>query len=80
MTLTCIACGMPMEKPEQHAMGDTSKDYCLHCARPDGSMRSYDEAVSGMTVFMMNSQGLAEEPARVAVVQMMSHLPAWKGR
>lgn len=39
MTATeCISCGMPMGKPEDHAMGDPDKDYCLHCARPDGAM------------------------------------------
>ncbi len=80
MTPTCIACGMPMPKPEQHAMGDTDKPYCLHCARPDGTMRSYDEAVIGMTAFMMNSQGLDEMSARAAVAKLLSELPAWKDR
>lgn len=75
---TCIACGMPMTKPEDHAMGDPSRDYCLHCARPDGTMRSYEEALEGMTAFMMRSQGLAESAARAAVVQALSRLPAWK--
>jgi hypothetical protein len=77
---TCIACGMPMQKPEDFAMGDTGKDYCLHCASPDGSMRSYEETLEGMTMFMMRSQGLAEAPAREAVKQMMARLPAWKDR
>ncbi len=80
MSTTCISCGMPMGKPEQFAMGDTSKDYCVHCARPDGAMKSYDEALQGMTMFMMQSQGLAEGPAREAVKQMMARLPAWSGR
>ncbi len=79
MPTTCISCGMPMAKPEQFAMADTSKDYCVHCARPDGSMKSYDEALHGMTMFMMHSQGLAEGPAREAVKQMMARLPAWSG-
>ena len=33
----CISCGMPMEKAEDFPFGDTTKDYCVHCARPDGS-------------------------------------------
>ncbi len=77
---TCIACGMPMTSPEQHAGGDSGKDYCVHCARPDGSMKSYEEALEGMTAFMMSSQGLAWGPAREAVKQMMARLPAWSGR
>ena len=80
MPPTCIAFGMPMQRPEDHAMGDTAKAYCLHCARPDGTMRSYDEAVAGMTQFMMRSHGLARQPAREAVVRMLSRLPAWKDR
>jgi hypothetical protein len=80
MSTTCISCGMPMTEPAQFALGDTSKDYCVHCARPDGSMRSYQEALHGMTQFMMRSQGLAEEPAREAVKQMMARLPAWSER
>lgn len=39
----CIACGMPMAEPSEFACGDTTKDYCVHCARPDGSMQSFEE-------------------------------------
>ncbi len=74
----CIACGMPMEKPEDHALGNVTRSYCLHCARPDGSMRSYEEAVAGMSQFMMRSQGLDENAAREAVIAIMKKLPAWK--
>lgn len=41
-------------------------------------MRSYEEALEGVTRFMMRAQGLAEGPAREAVAQLMAHLPAWK--
>lgn len=80
MTKTCISCGMPMEKTEQFASGDPTKGYCVHCARPDGSMRSYEEALAGMTAFMVQSQGLDEGAAREAVLQMMARLPAWRDR
>ncbi len=78
MEKTCIACGMPMTKDEDFPQGDMSKGWCVHCAHEDGSMRSYDETLEGMTQFMMKSQGLAQEPARNAVKEMMSRLPAWK--
>lgn len=78
MSEICIACGMPMEKPEDHALGSVTKPYCLHCACPDGSMRSYEEAVAGMSQFMMRSQGLDENAAREAVIAIMKKLPAWK--
>jgi hypothetical protein len=75
---TCIACGMPMEKPELHASGDVDKDWCIHCARQDGSMRSYDECLVGMTGFIVKSQGLDEGAAREMAKTMMAQLPAWK--
>jgi len=61
-TKRCIACGMPMLTPQEFAMGDPTKDYCVHCARPDGSMQSYDEKLASMTAFIVKTQGLAEGP------------------
>lgn len=78
MQMTCISCGMPMTEPGHHAMSDPSKEYCIHCAKEDGSMRSYDETLAGMTHLMVNSQGMTEEAARNAVKEMMAKLPAWK--
>ncbi len=75
---TCIACGMPMAKPEDHAMGDVSKDYCVHCARPDGTMQSYSEKLKSMTGFIMGTQGFDEKAARAAAKEMMAKLPAWR--
>ena len=74
----CIACGMPMEKPEDHAMGDVSKNYCLHCCKENGEMRNYEETLAGMSVFLMTSQGLTEDAARKMAAEGMSRLPAWK--
>lgn len=75
---TCIACGMPMEKAEQFAKGDTSLDYCAYCAKPDGSMRNYDETLEGMTQFMVRTQGVDEGVARTAAAEAMAKLPAWQ--
>ncbi len=74
----CIACGMPLSAPEDHAMGDPSKDYCVHCARPDGTMVSREEARLGLTAFMVKTQGIDEAAALQAVDQLMAELPAWK--
>lgn len=79
-TKTCIACGMPMVKPEEFAMGDVTKDYCIHCARPDGTMQSYDEKLESLTRFIVRTQGLDEGAARSGAAAMMARLPAWKGR
>ncbi|MCL2320007.1 MAG: zinc ribbon domain-containing protein [Treponema sp.] len=75
---TCIACGMPMKKASDFAMGDESKDYCVHCARPDGSMQSFEEKKKSMTGFIIKTQGLAKEAAETAALSMMKKLPLWK--
>ena len=74
---TCIACGMPMKEPKDFAMGDVEKDYCVYCARPDGTMQSYTEKLEGMTAFIVKTLGLDESAARSAAKDMMSRLPAW---
>ncbi len=80
MAIECIACGMPMEKAEDHAMGDVTKDYCRHCARPDGSMQSYDEKVESMSRFLASTRGLPQEQARRQAMAHLGEQPAWKDR
>ncbi len=76
----CVSCGMPMAKKEEFAAGDTTRNYCCYCARPDGSMKSYDEALTGMTGFLVRTQGIDEKAAKAAAKQMMATMPAWCGR
>ena len=80
MTRNCIACGMPMQKAEEHAMGDIRKDYCVHCARADGSMQSRQEKLDSMAGFLVRTQGLKQEQARKEALARMSKLPAWKDK
>lgn len=74
----CIACGMPMEKASDYPLGDESKDYCVYCARPDGSMQSYPEKLEGTVDFLMRTQGFDREAARGVAVRSLAKLPAWK--
>lgn len=74
----CIACGMPMNEPADFAMGNSEKDYCVHCARPDGSMQSYEEKMDSLTGFIVRTQGLDQGAAKEAARKMMSRLPAWR--
>jgi len=76
----CIACGMPMREPGDFPLGDESKDYCVHCARPDGSLQSYEERAAGMADFIVRTQGFDYGVALAEAKSMMSRLPAWKGR
>ena len=75
---TCIACGMPMMEKANFAMGDESKDYCVHCAKEDGSMNSFEEQKANMTGFIIKTQGLACEAAESAALAAMKKLPAWQ--
>ena len=75
---SCIACGMPMKNASDFAMCDESKDYCVHCARPDGTMQSFDEKKENMTHFIIKTQGLSGEAAESAALSMMRKLPAWE--
>ncbi len=59
-------------------MSDPTKDYCLHCAHPDGTMVSREEARAGLTAFMVKTQGIDEGAAGRAVEEEMAKLPAWR--
>ena len=76
---TCISCGMPMTKAEDFPQGDETKDYCIHCAREDGTMQSYTEKVEGTTGFLVRTQGLDKEAAHGMAIRLLSKLPAWQG-
>ena len=74
----CICCGMPMNKKNDFAIGDESKDYCVYCAKEDGSMKSFDEAVEGMAEYMSESEKIDKNFARKKVLEYMKSMPAWK--
>ena len=80
MATLCIACGMPMEKDHDFAMGDKTRNYCKHCARPDGSMQNFEEKLNSLTAFIVRTQGTTQPAARDTARQMMSKLPAWSGK
>jgi len=75
---TCIACGMPMENISDFAANDQSKDYCVHCSRPDGEMQSFEEKKENLTQFIVRTQGFDESAAGKIAENMMRKLPAWK--
>lgn len=76
---TCIACGMPMDDVSEFAMNDTSKDYCVHCSRDDGSMQSFEEKKESLANFMIKTQGFDKGAALKTAESMMKKLPAWVG-
>jgi uncharacterized glyoxalase superfamily protein PhnB len=79
MTANCLSCGMPMTSPEEFGGGNPENKYCVYCSHPDGSLKSYEEALSGMVNFMMNSRNMDREAAENAAREYMSKMPAWSG-
>lgn len=67
-----------MKNLSDFAMGDLEKDYCVHCARTDGTMQSYEEKLDSFTAFIVKTQGLDQQVACTAARNMMAKLPAWK--
>jgi len=80
MEKNCIACGMPMREPGDFANNDSNLDYCVHCARPDGTMQSFEEKRAGLTAFVIKTQGFDEQAALAVAESMMKKLPAWADR
>ena len=74
----CIACGMPMKEISDFPGHDTHKDYCVHCARPDGSMQSFEERKIHMINFIIKAQGFDKKAATRLAESRMKKLPAWK--
>jgi hypothetical protein len=36
-------------------------EWCRHCARADGALKTYEEVLAGMTNFLTRTQGLDEQ-------------------
>ncbi|MCA9244164.1 MAG: hypothetical protein KDA32_09430 [Phycisphaerales bacterium] len=77
MARKCVSCGMPLRMAADCPGGDMSKDYCVHCAKPDGAMKSYGEVHRGMSQFLMRTQGIDAEAAERMATKMMAGMPAW---
>jgi hypothetical protein len=71
---------MPLRTAEDHAAGDVNKDYCQHCSKPDGSLKPYEEVLSGLTAFIKRTQGLDDGVAGATAKKMLSGTRAWAGR
>ena len=41
----CGSCGMPMEKPEDFALGDTTRPYCRYCTDSRGELLPYEKVL-----------------------------------
>jgi hypothetical protein len=71
---------MPLEKKEDFAGGDEESDFCLYCAKEDGSVKSCEEIFEGGIQFFIEALGgdrlLAEKITRKNMLQ----LPYWQDK
>lgn len=78
MKKICISCGKPLYSNDDFPNGDNSKLFCLYCAGPNGDLKSYDDILSSMAHFLIETQGLDKVAANKNARIIMSRLPAWK--
>ncbi len=78
MEKSCIACGMPMNSDKDFAMGNNTKEYCVHCCTETGAMNSYEEQLISMTNYIIETQKQKRDNAEITAEKFMAMLPAWK--
>lgn len=76
---SCYSCGMPLERPIDHALGDININYCIYCADSKGMLKPFEEVLKGMAHHLAHSQGMDEGAARKAAENVLLNQPAWKG-
>ncbi|MDR1954994.1 MAG: zinc ribbon domain-containing protein [Candidatus Methanoplasma sp.] len=59
--------------------GQYEWDYCVYCARADGSMQSFEEKLKDLTSFIVRARCLDGSAAEKTAEDMMRELPARKG-
>ena len=74
----CISCGMPMKESKDFPLEDASKDYCVYCARADGSLKSFEEALQGMKQFLIHTYNMDVDDAGKKANEHLKNNPAWK--
>ncbi len=76
----CGSCGMPMEKPEDHALGDVTRPYCRYCTDTRGELLPYEKVVETNASYYVASQGIKPDVATRMAQAMLADLPAWRDR
>ena len=54
----CGSCGMPMEKPEDFALGDVTRPYCRYCTDARGELLPFEKVLETNARFYVESQGV----------------------
>jgi len=76
----CGSCGMPLEKPEDYALGDVTRPYCRYCTDARGELLPYEQVLETNKRFYVESQGITPEAATRMAREMLADMPAWRDR
>ncbi|MBA2650873.1 MAG: hypothetical protein H0U73_01180 [Tatlockia sp.] len=69
-----------MKKPQDFAMENVHQLFCSHCTDKEGKLLPYKAVLEGTINFFMQSQGIAKEAAVKMSKDLLSSMPAWKGK
>ena len=78
--ISCGSCGMPMEKPEDFALGDVTQAYCSYCTDARGKLLPYEQVLDINARIYEQSQGVTSEAAKRLAQALLADMPAWRDR
>lgn len=76
----CGSCGMPLEKPEDFALGDVTRPYCRYCTDASGELLPYEKVLETNASYYEESQGVKPDVAMRLAQAMLADMPAWRDR
>ncbi|MFI5399986.1 MAG: zinc ribbon domain-containing protein [SAR324 cluster bacterium] len=76
----CGSCGMPLERPEDFALGDTTQPYCRSCTDAKGRLLPYEKVLELNAHYYVQSQGVTPDAAVRMARALLADMPAWKGQ
>lgn len=76
---SCIACSMPLEDPKDIGGEIEDGPVCVHCATPEGKVKSCEEVFEGGVQFFMHAvAGTERVLAERLTRKNMKMLPYWQ--
>jgi hypothetical protein len=71
---------MPLERPEDHALGDVTQQYCRWCTDERGQLLPYESVLAMNAESYVKSQGVTLDAAKRLAAAMLADMPAWRNR
>jgi hypothetical protein len=71
---------MPLQNPEEFAMGDVHAIYCKYCVDEQGKLLSFETILKSNAHYFQESQGLTAPAALKMAKDLLITMPAWKNQ